>query len=257
MRNIDEKSFSSSKFIERQLHAGYPTKLLTIDDAISFLMVLPGEIAKSTRAQFANIIRKYFGGDKTLIAEINANATSNSPIAQMARGGMGAPAEDEVVMVGFKRRREELELFKLEAEIKGMEQARITSLKKELELISDPTSSKLDERTRLLFKDTYMNMLITPQITSASAQQAQIGNEPSENKPISISSVAVSLGYKASSADSQRIGIDLKKRYFKKHNKPPSKHEQLCDGRVTLVNSYTEKDKGLVIDALHAYFGSA
>ena len=48
--------------------------------------------------------------------------------------------------------------------------------------------------------------------------------------------------------------MDLKKRYFKLHNKAPSKHEQLCDGRVTLVNSYSEQDRPLIVDALRSYF---
>jgi hypothetical protein len=34
----------------------------------------------------------------------------------------------------------------------------------------------------------------------------------------------------------------------------PPKHEQVCDGRVTRVNSYTERDRDLVEEALHAYF---
>jgi hypothetical protein len=48
--------------------------------------------------------------------------------------------------------------------------------------------------------------------------------------------------------------MDLKKRYVAKHNKAPTKHEQLCDGRVTAVNSYMEADRDLVEAALHAYF---
>ena len=35
---------------------------------------------------------------------------------------------------------------------------------------------------------------------------------------------------------------------------PPYKHDQLCDGRVTLVNSYTEQDRPLVTEALHAFY---
>ena len=66
--------------------------------------------------------------------------------------------------------------------------------------------------------------------------------------------MAKELGYNVSTNDSKRIGVDLKKRYFKLHGKAPSKHDQLCDGRVTLVNSYTEQDRPLVEQALHAYF---
>jgi hypothetical protein len=66
--------------------------------------------------------------------------------------------------------------------------------------------------------------------------------------------VAARLGYKPTTNDAKRIGMDVRKRYIKLHDKPPSKHDQLCDGRVTLVNSYTEQDRPLVEEALHAYF---
>ena len=62
------------------------------------------------------------------------------------------------------------------------------------------------------------------------------------------------MWYKTSTNDAKRIGRDLRKRYFKLHNKPPPKHNQLCYGRVTLVNSYTKQDRPLVEEALHAYF---
>ena len=263
LRELPGDKFQSTKFVERQIsnHGGYKTKLVSFQHALELIMVLPGAEAKRTRVQFADILKRYMAGDKSLVTEIENNAESNSPIAQMARASMAAPAGDEATMLGFKRRREELELFRLEEDIKGMvtenqckEQARIVRLSVELEKVSDPGSSKLDERTRLLLKDTYMNLLI---LTSNSPAQGQIANGPSPNTPISISSVATELGYKPNSADSQRIGIDLKKRYVKQHGKPPSKHEQICSGRNTYVNSYSLLDRPLVVEALHAYFKPA
>ena len=171
----------------------------------------------------------------------------------MARAA--APAED-TVLLGFKRRREELELFKLEEEIGAMARTRLVNLKNDLQELADPTATKLDERTRLMFKDSYMNLLMTP--SGASGQQPQITNgaATSPNAPISISGVATSLGYKPTTNESKRIGIDIRNRYLRLHNKPPSKHDQLCDGRVTLVNSYTEQDRPLLTEALHAFYGA-
>ena len=66
---------------------------------------------------------------------------------------------------------------------------------------------------------------------------------------------AHSRGYRPSSSDAKRIGMDLRKRYMAKHDgKSPPKHEQLCDGRVTWVNSYTEKDRELVEASIRSYF---
>ena len=52
-------------------------------------MVLPGKMAKETRAKFADVLTRYMAGDGSLIGEIHANALSTSPIAQLARGGDG------------------------------------------------------------------------------------------------------------------------------------------------------------------------
>ena len=59
------------------------TKLLTFQNAIELVMVLPGQITKETRAQFASIIQRYLAGDHTLISEIQANAVSSSPVAKI------------------------------------------------------------------------------------------------------------------------------------------------------------------------------
>ena len=66
--------------------------------------------------------------------------------------------------------------------------------------------------------------------------------------------VAASLGYKPTTNESKRIGIDIRNRYLRLHGTPPPKHDQLCDGRVTLVNSYTEQDRPLVTETLHAFY---
>jgi hypothetical protein len=213
-------------------------------------MVLPGKIAKETRTMFANILKRYLAGDQSLILEVNANAVSNSPIAQMARDSLGIE-KDDPVMVGFKRKREQVELLKLEEEVKAMTQTRILEAAEKLERIRNPSiPSFLDERTRLMLQDSLQNSILN---TSFMGGKAAIEG-PSPNKPISIGSIAKELGYNPNTSDAKRIGLDLRKRYIKQHGKPPPKHDQLCDGRVTQVNSYNEQDRPLVEEALHAYF---
>ncbi len=65
--------FNSKKYIERQLHPGYPTKLLTMDDSMEFIMVLPGKLAKRVRKQFKDVILRYLDGDLSMCSEIRAN----------------------------------------------------------------------------------------------------------------------------------------------------------------------------------------
>jgi hypothetical protein len=111
-----------------------------------------------------------------------------------------------------------------------------------------------------MFKDCYLNLILNSQFGSSQGQTRTIENGNSSisslDKPVSISSVAAELGYKPTSTDAKRIGMDLKKLYVGKYNKSPPKHDQLCDGRVTNVNSYMEKDRSLVVQALNGYFQS-
>jgi hypothetical protein len=261
LRNLSNDVFLSSNFIERQLskHGGPKTKLVSLRNALQLVVVLPGKMAKETRAQFAGVIERYIAGDRSLHAEIEANAGSSNGIARLARESLGILENtgEDPVAIRMKRRREELELLKLAEEIKGMTQNRLVKLEENLKRIGDQNQSDgLEERARLMLKDSYMNLLLNeqhPGITNNSLLQHQ-GLLSSPNKPISIAGVAAELGYRPSSADSKRIGMDLKKRYVARHNKPPTKHKQLCDGRVTAVNSYMEADRDLVEAALHAYF---
>ena len=62
LRRLEKNdTFDSSKFILRISDGsrGHPNKLLTFQDAIELVMVLPGQIAKAIRAQFANVITQY------------------------------------------------------------------------------------------------------------------------------------------------------------------------------------------------------
>jgi hypothetical protein len=252
LRRLSDELFSSDKLSERNTggSGNSKTKLVSFEHAIELVMVLPGKIAKETRTMFANILKRYLAGDQSLILEVNANAVSNSPIAQMARDSLGIE-KDDPVMVGFKRKREQVELLKLEEEVKAMTQTRILEAAEKLERIRNPSiPSFLDERTRLMLQDSLQNSILN---TSFMGGKAAIEG-PSPNKPISIGSVAKELGYNPNTSDAKRIGLDLRKRYIKQHGKPPPKHDQLCDGRVTQVNSYNEQDRPLVEEALHAYF---
>lgn len=240
LRRMDHALFDKAKCFMRD-----GRRYVNLQDGITLIMVLPGKMAKELRSQFAAIIERYI--------KIQHDAVSGVTTATL----QSDPVEDNEAR--RKRvKREDLELLKLEEEIRGMTQTRIITASMEIERIRDPSRSNLDDRTRLMIQDVLQNsILATAQAQSASGAAGSglmITNGPSPNAPISISSVAAKLGYKPSSNDAKRIGGDLRKRYIKVHNKPPSKHDQLCDGRVTSVNSYTEQDRPLVEEALHAYF---
>jgi hypothetical protein len=226
------------------------------------------------------ILQKYYAGDSSLLEEVEANAQSAGPIQQMARASLVAeavPVEDEALSLPFKKRRMELEMARMEAEVLTLqassraaelanitterenEAKRMTAIAAERdsmrEHVKDITrnytelceNTVMDERARLILKDNLLNMAILQGSAAASAGgQALLTN----GKPISLSLVAHELGMKIPSNDLISIGQELKKRYVEKHGKPPPKHEQLCGGRATLVNTYMEGDRTLLEDVL-------
>jgi hypothetical protein len=213
-------------------------------------MVLPGQGAKAVRQQFARIIREYIAGERSLIAEIEANAESNAPLAQLARAA--SPVQSDETTVGFRRRREELELFKLEEEVRAMSRARLANIKNDLEELTTPSASNLDDRTRLMIKDSYMNLLTTP--LGSSGRQAQLtdGTSTGLNAPIgpgsflTVSVVAADLGYRFNASQLTRVGGWIAKAYFSKYNESPPKHEQFVGGAAIKVNTYQSKDRDLL-----------
>ena len=103
----------------------------------------------------------------------------------------------------------------------------------------------MDERARLILKDNFLNMAM---VTSISAPA-----EPSIGKPTSLSMVAEKLKLKLSTNELISLGQELKKKYVEKHGKPPSKHQQLCGGRATMVNTYMEADEPLIEEVLQKF----
>lgn len=109
LRRLPEDIFSSTKFIERDTggRGNSKTKLVTLDDGLSLIMVLPGKMAKEMRDKFSHIIRRYMAGDKSLAREIEANGASDHPFANMARASMNPFVHvldlNEIVPGGYLR----------------------------------------------------------------------------------------------------------------------------------------------------------
>jgi len=75
LRNIPEEQFSSQKYVVKAMPGigNARTKLLTFEDTIELIMVLPGKMAKQYRLQFVDIITRYLDGDHNLVSEIEEN----------------------------------------------------------------------------------------------------------------------------------------------------------------------------------------
>ncbi len=82
-----------------------------IHEVSMFVSVMESKsTSNKVKTQFANVIKRYLAGDQTLISEINHNAASSSPVAQLAREST-IPKIDVEKVTGIKRTREESEML--------------------------------------------------------------------------------------------------------------------------------------------------
>jgi hypothetical protein len=225
------------------------------------------------RVQFAVIIRKYLGGDQALHAEINANAGSNSPIAQLARASVD-PAldaitkkrqlerDDALFEMEMAERRQRLVHLTVETNVKAAEaqskaaeaQSKVLEVQK---LLMDTYTSLcpnrvIDDRARLMFKDNFLN-IASPASSQLAIENGNIGNIGNIGKSFTVNDVAVGLKLSFNRGDNQKIGKIAAAAYREKYGQEPSKHEQYVDGAVRLVNSYTERDRGMLEAVVRSY----
>ena len=270
LRDLKEETFSAAKFTVRSLpgKGNSNIKLVSFQDAIELIMVLPGKVAKETRIKFANIIKRYLAGDSSLITEIQANAESNAPIAQLARASLPEKDQEDPEVRRKRVKREDLELIKLEQEIEEMrastQQKRIKNFNDSLALMAQirPDWKESDVRFRLQTEDMIKNIIAQPAVLaitngSATTNAAAITNGPSTDPSISgsggsgsisISQIAQEFGKRLTHGQSIQAGGLVAKRYKERYNTNPPKHNQWVDGAERMVNSYTERDRGMVVE---------
>lgn len=213
-------------------------------------MVLPGKSAKKNRTKFAVVLTRYMAGDKSLVGDIETNASSTSPIAQMARDSL----EDN----SRKRKIEDLEVeerrIKIQ-ELASMNQLRMAEAhKREAEVqrllmdnyLSLCPNNTMDDRARLVFKDYCLSLALR-------GIGGPVINKNSDDNPVTISNLAANIGLKFSTSELISIGQEVKKRYKAKYGADPSKHEQQCGGAVRAVCSYTEKDADMIQQVLREF----
>ena len=207
-----------------------------------------------------------------MINEIENNALSNSPIAQLARASLGSDAaptvaerkrqldrDDLLFDMEMQERKQRLLQLTAESQMKAAE-AQMKVMGAQKLLIESYTllcpNQVMDDRAKLLFKDNLLNIASSstpartaPAITDGSSGSAvSVGVNPS--KPITISVLAAELGYRFDGAQLQKIGRKVSAAYQLKYGEKPGKHEQLVGQASVHVCSYTERDRGLVERAI-------
>ena len=208
---------------------------MSFNYALELIMVLPGKMAKEMRVKFADIIKRYLAGDASLVKEVQANAASSHPIAQMARESLAADVSPEDK--ALENRKRKLDMDRIELQIHHERLQLIKSLS---------PNGVVDDQVRMVFKDSILNAVRND------SGQALSAPDPSM-QPLCLSSVATELGLRFSSDNLKAIGKKVKAAYVAAYGLPPGKHEQFVEGAPRMINLYTKRDKPMVEKAMREF----
>lgn len=105
-----------------------------------------------------------------------------------------------------------------------------------------------DSREVLQAQDLIKSAIINPRLKIT---QGDDGDLRSENASLTINEVATSMQARLTPEEAKQAGIFTVKRYREKYNRAPGKHRECIGGRVIYVNSYTERDRDIIEEAVH------
>ena len=275
LRRLSTENFEKKKLFLLKLPGKGNQKTYTIHfrDALELIMVLPGKFATETRKKFADIIIRYFAGDASLTPEIEANAASDHPVAQMARETLASERQDAEALkrsreqadimfeLEVQEKRERIKRLQIENEQKRYEnqQLGLESLNHFKSFLSETVPGwESDKRLRLQLEDRAKNIVLNSGSTAvAPAGGAQPGAPAGAPLPasssiqsLSISQVCQEMKLRPKTGDLVSIGKRVGQLYRERHNnQPPPKHRQWVDGAEREVNSYTEADRPVIEQA--------
>jgi len=255
--------------------------VITFEGAMKLIMWLPGNSAKDFRSKVTDILTRYLAGDHTLVNEIEKNAESNHPVNVMARAAMedSESSEDEMVKKRKIARAEALEDMKIQEMALSL-QERASALKERanaleterrvkdldffktsMELVKSLHNGKIDARTALQYEDHIKNLTFYSggpvlAVTNGDASSSQTSQLTHSSQGINISLVALGMKYNITPDQAKDIGKKLAKKYREKYGENPPKHDQQQGGMIMPVNSYTEKDRDMMEEAIRDYMTS-
>jgi hypothetical protein len=274
---IKDEILSSCYYIKFPGQGQRETPCFTIRGLQRLFLMMKGKVAEDFRKMVEGVFSRVVGGDTSLIQTIEANAASDAPLHQMYRRALAqepvAPAalvvdesvrkrqldrDEDLFQLELAERKQRLVMLASEAQTKAAEaQMKVVGVQKMLmESYSFLCPNQaMDDRAKLLFKDNLLNIATqsTPSRLSGSMMLAIEGggssvvhNIKNLNKPITISTLAAELGYRFDSGQLQSIGKRVANAFREKYGESPGKHEQLVGQASIMVNSYTERDRGLI-----------
>ena len=231
IRRLPDKLFPTNNLIERKTpgKGNAHTKLVGFKHAIELVMVLSGDIARTTRLRFADILRGYMAGDASLVDEINANAQSNSAIAQLARGCV----VDTNAVENYKRK-----IATEDEDLRAKKLQNVNLFVNTMALVNP--NWREDSRLRLQTEDWLKNAAFHANHTTIT------NGDNAVTKSISVSQVTEEMGLRFNSEQNKATGRLVAESYRKKYNEEPGTHAQWVDGAERQVKSYSERDRDLI-----------
>ena len=211
--------------------------VITFPGALKLIMFLPGDVAAMYRSKMTTILQRYFAGDQSLLAEVEANQVSESPIAQLARASLVSASIEDVQDRKRKREREDYDLLEKKIDVINKFAGAMTALNPKW---------KEDTRFRMQTESWLKNMAFN----SGYASITNGDGAPSVDKSISISQVAQEMGFRLKQGHLTTVGKSVAAKYREKYHEEPGSHAQWVDGAERMVKSYTERDRDLIVEAL-------
>ena len=239
----DEKKNELTQFLGKFKFPGRGQQeqpVITFPGAIKLLMFLPGEKAKTHRSAMVSILTRYFAGDPSLLKKIEANAVSESPVAQLARAAMAS----DTSQASLKRKdEEEIEYENKRVELQARKLGNVNLFTSTMSMINP--NWRDDTRLRLQTEDWLKNVAFNSGMAAITN-----GEAAPTSKSISVTQVARELGYNLNHANQIKVGRLVAAKYRAKYDAEPPTHSQWVDGAERPVKSYTEADRGLIVEAL-------
>ena len=195
------------------------------------IMLLPGRAAARFRKASADVVVRYLGGDPSLVEEIAANRLAQESLPEDDPARLfGQTVESEAV----KRKREELDLAELDAQIKASKRRCVEEGLASLQRCGLP----IDDRDRMRAKD------MINQITFEQPQAAH------GDKEICVRQFLQGRGIRSAGMDS-KLGAAAKKLYLADH---PDylfpKKEIYANGQMVSANIWYEPQRPYLESAL-------
>ena len=229
------------------------TPTMTIRGLQRLLMILGGKVAANFRKEVEGTFTRVMAGDTSLIQEIRDNAVSTSPVHQVFRQALVEEPISDEDEVGRKRqkRMEEREdaLFAIEMQERTarVKESNLNIFEKFSGLMTDLNPTwKEDARLRLQVEDSLKTTVLSK--ANLQIENGVVARDLMQS--ISVSQVAQEMGVQLNHSDSIAIGKKVAKAYKEQYGEKPSKHRQWVDGAEREVNSYTEKDRGILEAAI-------